>query len=140
MTFVDALPTVNACLNATSAVLLLLGRRAIAGKDVTRHRNLMLAALLSSSVFLVFYLTRFYLTGAHKFVGAPWLRWTYLAILVSHMILAVATVPLVFRSIWLGLKDRIAEHRRIVRFTYPIWVYVSVTGVIVYLMLYHLSG
>lgn len=140
MTFVEALPSVNACLNATSAVLLLAGRRAIAGKDVTRHRNLMLGALLASSVFLVFYLLRFYLTGAHRFVGDPWLRGLYLLILFSHMILAVATVPLVFRSIWLGLKDRIAEHRRVVRFTYPIWVYVSVTGVVVYLMLYHVSG
>lgn len=140
MTFTEALPTVNAVLNATSAVLLLVGRRAAARHDVPRHRATMLAALGTSSVFLVLYLTRFYLTGTHRFVGAPALKVVYLAILFSHMLLAIATVPLVFRSIFLGLRARIDEHRRLVRFTYPIWVYVSVTGVVVYLMLYHVSG
>ena len=140
MTFVEILPSVNATLNATSAVLLLLGRRAAAKRDVPVHRGFMLAALGTSSVFLVLYLTRYYLTGTHHFIGPEPLRILYLLILFTHMALAVATVPLVFRSIFLGLKNRVAEHRRLVRFTYPIWMYVSVTGVVVYVMLYHLSG
>jgi putative membrane protein len=140
MTFIEVLPTLNATLNATSAVLLFTGRRAAGPGTVLRHRNRMLSALAASTLFLVFYLLRFYLTGSHRFVGSPALRYVYLGILFSHMILAVVTVPLVFRSIFLGLKDRIAEHRRLVRYTYPIWMYVSVTGVVVYVMLYHLSG
>lgn len=138
--FADALPTINACLNATSAILIFAGRRAAARHEADKHKRLMLSALLASSVFLALYLTRFYLTGTHRFVGADVLRYAYLAILFSHMILAVLVVPLVFRSIFLGLKGRIDEHRRIVRFTYPIWAYVSITGVVVYVMLYHLSG
>ena len=140
MTFTEILPSVNATLNGTSAVLLLLGRIAASRHAVRTHRALMLSALGTSTVFLALYLTRFYLTGTHRFVGPDGLRYAYLGILFSHMILAILTVPLVFRSIFLAWKARIPEHRRLVRYTFPIWMYVSITGVVVYFMLYHVSA
>ncbi len=139
MAIADLLPTVNACLNATSAVLLFVGYRAIRAKRIARHRMAMQSAFVTSAIFLVSYLTRFYLTGAHHFPGDGWLKIVYLAILFSHMVLAVATVPLVLRTLYLARAKRFVEHRRIARFTFPIWMYVSVTGVIVYMMLYHLA-
>lgn len=140
MTFVEVLPKLNACLNGTSALLIFLGAQRAAAHQPERHRTLMLSAFGTSSLFLFFYLLRFYLTGTHRFEGADWLRYLYLFILFSHMLLAISVVPLVFRAMFLGLKNRIAEHRKVVRWAYPIWLYVSVTGVVVYVMLYHLSG
>ena len=139
MSFADVLPSVNATLNATSAVLLFVGYRAIRAKRIAQHRAAMQAAFVTSAVFLVSYLTRFYLTGAHHFPGGGWLKIAYLAILFSHMVLAVATVPLVLRTLYLARADRFVEHRKIARITFPIWMYVSVTGVIVYVMLYHVA-
>jgi putative membrane protein len=139
MTVVDALPTVNAALNFTSAVLLLNGWLAIRKKRVAAHRFSMQAAFVTSSIFLVSYLTRFYLTGAHRFPGTGALKVAYFLILFTHMILAVATVPLVLRTLFLARAARWAEHRKIARITFPVWMYVSVTGVVVYVMLYHLA-
>jgi putative membrane protein len=139
MSFAEVLPSINATLNGTSAVLLFVGYRAIHTKRVALHRLCMQAAFVTSAVFLVCYLTRFYLTGAHHFPGGGWLRTLYLTILITHMILAVATVPLVLRTLFLARAARFAEHRRIARWTFPVWMYVSVTGVIVYMMLYHLA-
>ena len=134
---ITALPEINAGFNGLSGLLLLSGRVAIARGRRVVHRNLMLAALGSSALFLVGYLTRVATTGPKHFAGeGPW-KAIYLVILVTHMILAVAVVPLALTSAWLGLKDRIATHRRVTRWSFPIWMYVSVTGVIVYLMLYH---
>lgn len=99
----------------------------------------MVAAFVTSAVFLGCYLTRVYLTGTTRFVRAAWLRNSYLAILVSHMILAVIVLPMILRTIFLALDKRFLEHRRIARWTYPIWLYVSITGVVVYVMLYHLA-
>ncbi|MSP59960.1 MAG: DUF420 domain-containing protein [Myxococcales bacterium] len=132
----DLLAAVNACLNGTAGVLLLLGRCAIKRKLVALHRKLMVSAFVVSSVFLVCYLTRVYLTGTHKFPGTGWSKTLYLAVLLSHMALASVTPFLAIRSLQLALTRRIEQHRRLVRFTWPIWMYVSVTGVIVYLMLY----
>ena len=139
MTFVEALPTVNATLNATSAVLLLLGRRAAKAHAVERHRKTMLAAVATSALFLVFYLVRWSLTGTHRFVGPPGIRAAYLVLLATHMLLAIVVVPMVLRSLQLGLARRDAAHRKLVRWTFPVWLYVSVTGVVVYVMLYHLA-
>ena len=97
----------------------------------------MQGAFITSAIFLVCYLTRFYLTGAHRFPGTGWLKIVYLTILFSHMVLAVVTVPLVLRTLYLARRARFREHRRIARFTFPVWMYVSVTGVVVYVMLYH---
>jgi uncharacterized membrane protein YozB (DUF420 family) len=139
LSFADVLPSINATLNGTSAVLLLVGYRAIRTKRVALHRFSMQAAFVTSAVFLVCYLTRFYLTGAHHFPGGGWLKALYLTILITHMILAVVTVPLVLRTLFLARAARFAEHRKIATVTLPVWMYVSVTGVIVYVMLYHVA-
>jgi len=139
MTLADALPTVNAALNATSAVLLFAGWRAIRAGRRDVHRALMLCACGSSTLFLASYLTRIALTGTHRFPGTGLLRAAYLVVLGSHTVLAVAALPLVLRTLFLALRERFPEHRRIARWTLPIWLYVSVTGVVVYVMLYHLG-
>ena len=126
----------NAALNATSATLLFLGWRAIRSGGRIRHRNLMLAALGTSALFLVGYLTRIALTGTHRFPGDGWLRTGYLLLLGSHTLLAAAIVPLIAVTLWLAWKGRFDAHRRIARYTFPAWLYVSVTGVLVYVMLY----
>jgi putative membrane protein len=139
VTLEAALPTVNALLNATSALLLFAGWRAIRNGNRDRHRNLMIAACASSTLFLATYLTRVALTGTHRFPGEGALKAAYLAVLGSHTVLAAITLPLVLRTLFLALRARFPEHRRIARWTFPVWMYVSVTGVLVYLMLYHLA-
>jgi putative membrane protein len=130
---------VNAALNATSATLLVLGWRAIRAGRRDVHRRRMLAACATSALFLVSYLVRVALTGTHRFAGEGALRAVYLAVLGTHTVLAAAVVPLVLRTAWLPLRGRFDEHRRIARVTLPVWMYVSVTGVLVYVMLYHLA-
>lgn len=139
MSLVDALPSVNAAFNATSAVLMLSAWRAIKRGRRDLHWRLMVGALAASTLFLVGYLTRTALTGTHKFEGEPWLRGLYLVILFSHMLLAMAVVPLVLRAVYLGARGRYGKHKRVVRWALPIWAYVSITGVVVYVMLYHVS-
>lgn len=139
MTLAELLPPVNATLNATSGVLVVLGWRAIRAGDRERHRALMLAAFGSSVLFLAGYLTRVALTGTHAFPGGGALRVVYLAVLASHTVLAAAAAPLVLRTLFLALRARFPDHRRIARYTLPIWMYVSATGVAVYVMLYHLA-
>lgn len=138
--WVDLLPTVNASFNAVSACFVVAGWRFVRAGQVALHRKCMGAALVASSLFLVGYLTRYALTGTTRFVGSPGLRLAYLTILWSHMLLAVVTVPLVLRTVYLAVTGRLDEHRRIVPYTLPIWLYVSVTGVVVYVMLYHVSA
>lgn len=132
-------PALNAGLNLTSFVLLVLGRVAIARGDAALHKRRMLMAFTASSVFLVSYLVRFATTGAHKYPGDGADKIVYLVILMSHMVLAVVLVPLVFRALQLALRARFDAHKRVVKLAWPIWAYVSVTGVLVYLMLYHLA-
>ena len=132
------LPALNACLNATSALFLLLAYRAIRRREIDRHRALMLAAAITSAVFLASYLTYHALVGSVRFTGQGPVRIVYFAILISHTILAIAVLPLVLRTLYLGLRRRDDKHRRIARWTFPIWLYVSVTGVVVYVMLYRL--
>jgi putative membrane protein len=132
------LALVNALLNGTSAALIFAGRRAIAAKNRALHKKLMLSAFGTSSLFLTSYLTRVALTGTHKDPHTGLFHVTYLLVLFSHMTLAVAVVPLVLIALAHGLKDRIPKHKKIVKYTYPIWLYVSVTGVVVYVMLYRL--
>jgi uncharacterized membrane protein YozB (DUF420 family) len=135
----NALAPVNALLNTSSTVLLIVGYLAVRRKNVPVHRASMIGAFVASCVFLVGYLTRFALTGSHRFPDLGWVRAAYLVILFSHMVLAVVTVPLVLRTLFLAYKKRFEAHRKIARITYPIWLYVSFTGVLVYLMLYHLA-
>lgn len=139
MTLAEFLPTLNAILNTTSAVFLFLGWRAIRGGRRDLHRNFMIAACASSVLFLASYLTRVALTGTHRFPGDGALKTVYLVVLATHTVLAAAILPMVLRTLWLSLHARYAEHRRIARWTLPVWMYVSVTGVAVYVMLYHLA-
>ena len=139
MSLVDLLAPLNALLNATAGLLLFLGWRAIKRGDREVHRRFMIGAVSVSALFLVSYLTRVALTGTHRFPGEGALRWLYLAILVSHTILAVAVAPMALRSLALGWTGRIERHRRLARITFPIWLYVSATGVVVYLMLYQVA-
>ena len=139
MTLVSSLALLNACLNATAGVLLALGYNAIRQRRIEKHQRLMRAAFIVSCVFLVSYLTRYSLSGDTPYRGQGWLRPLYFSILISHVFLAICTVPLVLRTLYLARKERFQEHRRIARITFPVWTYVSATGVIVYLMLYQLS-
>ena len=134
------LAPVNAGLNLTAAVLLLTGFVFIKKGDRENHRRSMLAAFTASGLFLVFYVARFSLTGTHTFAGEGLARTVYLTILFSHMVLAVVVVPMVLRLIYLAFRQRFEEHRRLARWTFPIWLYVSVTGLVVYVLLYHVYG
>lgn len=134
------LAPVNAGLNLTSTILLLAGFWFIKHGEVGRHRMAMLGAVASSTLFLVFYLLRFSLTGTHRFAGEGFAKVAYLGILFSHMILAVVVVPLVLRLLHLAWKERFRSHARLARWTFPIWLYVSVTGLVVYILLYHVYG
>ncbi len=132
-------PALNAMLNASSALFLGFGRWAIAKRRIPLHRSAMIAAFTASSLFLVSYLARYAISGTHKYPGADWDKTVYVVILMSHMVLAMVLLPLALRTLYLGLKRRDARHKRIARWTWPIWIYVSVTGVAVYGMLYQLA-
>jgi len=136
----DLLAPLNAALNLSSAVLLVFGYRFIRRGDRALHRRCMLGAVTASALFLVFYVLRFSLTGSHSFAGPPRARTFYLTVLLSHMVLAVVVLPLVLRLLWLARQERFNEHRRLARWTFPIWLYVSLTGLFVYVMLYHVYG
>jgi putative membrane protein len=136
----DLLAPVNAGLNLTATLCLLAGWVFIKRRQVRRHRAAMVAAVSASALFLVFYLTRVALTGTHTFAGRGAARTAYLTILFSHMVLAVTVVPLVLRLLYLVRKRRFRDHARLARWAYPIWLYVSVTGIVVYVMLYRIWG
>jgi len=130
------LPAVNAILNATSAVFLSLGFLQIKNKRIDSHRNFMLLAFGASTLFLMSYLVYHGNVGSKPYLGHGIMRGIYFAILIPHVILAAAVLPLSFITLFRGLKMDVERHRRIAKITFPIWLFVSVTGVIVYLMLY----
>jgi putative membrane protein len=132
------LPTLNAALNSLSAVFLCAGYIFIRAKNIRAHRASMLAAFACSVLFLVSYLVYHYQVGSVAYKGQGGIRIVYFTILITHTILATAVVPLVLFTLSRALREKYPEHRRIARWTFPIWLYVSVTGVIVYLMLYQL--
>lgn len=132
------LPTLNACLNGLSALFLMLGYASIRAGRREVHRAFMLAAVISSAVFLVSYLVYHSQVGSVRFRGEGLVRTVYFAILISHTVLAVLVVPLVITTLFRAGRGDFAAHRRIARFTLPVWAYVSVTGVVVYFMLYRL--
>ncbi len=134
----DFLPTLNAFLNSTSFVLLVIGRRFIKKGNRHAHKKCMISAVLTSVLFLISYLTYHYYHGATRFAGEGWIRPVYFTILTSHTILAAAIVPLVIITLRRGLQEIFDKHKRIARWTYPLWLYVSVTGVVIYIILYHL--
>ncbi|NIR44794.1 MAG: DUF420 domain-containing protein [Gemmatimonadetes bacterium] len=136
MITVSDLPALNATLNGLSAVLLVSAYLAIRRRRVSLHRGLMLSAVGVSILFLASYLYYHYHAGTTRFSGTGLVRVVYFAILISHTILAMAIVPLVIVTLTFALRERFVKHRRIARVTYPTWLYVSVTGILVYLMLY----
>ena len=137
---VSALPTLNAFLNGTSAVFLTIGYAFIRLKKVTAHMTCMLTAFGVSSLFLISYLIYHYHVGSVLFGGTGWIRPVYFTLLISHIVLAVCIVPLASMTIYRAWTAQFEKHMRIARWTLPLWLYVSVTGVIVYWMLYHLYG
>jgi uncharacterized membrane protein YozB (DUF420 family) len=133
------LPTLNAALNATSAALLVLGWFLIRAGRRDAHRRAMTAALACSALFLVSYLSYHAQVGSVRFRGTGAVRTVYLAILLTHTVLAAAVAPLAVTVFVLARRGRFATHRKLARWALPVWLYVSVTGVVVYLMLYRLS-
>lgn len=131
-------PAIEACLNTISAVLLATGYVFIRRKQIRAHKACMLSAFVTSAAFLVFYLSEHYLRGIIYFQGRGAIRTFYLGLLGTHSVLAAVIVPLVLITLYRALRQRFALHKRIARWTLPIWLYVSLTGVAVYWMLYHL--
>ena len=137
---ISILPTLNAFLNGTSAVLLPVGFIFIRLRKVTAHKTCMVTAFGVSSLFLISYLIYHYQAGSVPFVGTGWIRPVYFTLLTSHIVLAACIVPLALMTIYRAWTEQFEKHMRIARWTLPLWLYVSVTGVIVYWMLYHLNG
>ncbi|MFQ5802625.1 MAG: DUF420 domain-containing protein [Candidatus Methylomirabilales bacterium] len=135
---ISGLPAVNAFLNGTSAVLLTIGYLFIRRKKVTSHKICMVTAFGVSCLFLVSYLIHHYQVGSIPFTGQGWIRPVYFTLLISHVILAALVVPLALTTLYRALSAQFDTHAKIARWTLPIWLYVSVTGVLVYVMLYQL--
>lgn len=135
---ISDLPTLNAILNSISAILLTIGYVFIKQKNRHAHRACMVSAFTTSTLFLASYLIYHFNVGSVKFQGQGAVRIVYFSILLTHTVLAVVIVPMIFVTFARALKGNFPQHRRIAKWTLPIWLYVSVTGVIVYLMLYHL--
>lgn len=136
--YISYLPHLNAILNSTSAILLIAGYRFIRNRRINAHRNCQLTALTTSTLFLISYLTYHYYHGTTRFLGQGIVRPLYFTILITHTILAVVIVPLILLTLYRAVRLDFVRHRRIARWTLPLWLYVSVTGVIVYLMLYQI--
>lgn len=132
------LPAVNATLNASSFLLLLSGFYFIRKKQITTHRACMIAAVIVSILFLTSYLIYHAQVGSVKFTKTGWVRPVYFTILLTHTILAMAIVPMAVITLFRALKERFDKHRKIARWTLPVWMYVSITGVVIYFMLYQL--
>ena len=136
MISVHSLPAINASLNALSGVLLLIGYVLIRNRRVAQHRLCMIAAFTTSSLFLVCYVIYHAQVGSVRFTREGYVRPLYFTILITHVTLAAAVLPLAIVTLSRGLQRHFARHRKIARWTFPIWLYVSVTGVLVYVLLY----
>jgi len=135
---VAVLPHLNAVLNATSTILLLLGFGLIRSGNRETHRKIMVSALIVSSVFLVSYLIYHFTAPVFVYRGPAWSRPVYFALLISHVILAIVATPLVAVTAWRALHGSFDRHRALARWTLPVWLYVTTTGVVIYAILYHL--
>ena len=129
------LPALNSLLNATTTILLILGYRAIKAKQTERHIKLMLSATLTSGLFLVSYITYHHFQGDTKFLAQGFVRPVYFTILISHIVLSIPLVPMVFTTLYHAFKKNHQKHKAIAKKTFPIWMYVSVTGVLIYVFL-----
>ena len=132
------LPALNAALNLSAAILIGIGFYFIKQKNIRAHKLCMISALAVSTLFLTSYLIYHYNVGSVRFTGRGWIRGVYLTILLTHTVLAAVAAPMVLSTSFFALKGRFASHIRIARWTFPVWMYVSITRVVVYLMLYHL--
>ncbi len=130
-------PVINASLNGASTVLLLVGRWFISQRRIAAHRATMITAVITSALFLTSYLYYHAHVGSVHFQGTGWSRPLYFTLLISHVLLAIVIVPMVIITLTRALRERFDRHRAIARWTFPLWLYVSVTGVLVYFMLYH---
>ncbi len=130
-------PVINASLNGASTVLLLVGRWFISQRRIAAHRATMITAVVTSALFLTSYLYYHAHVGSVHFQGTGWSRPLYFTLLISHVLLAIVIVPMVLITLTRALRERFDRHRAIARWTFPLWLYVSVTGVLVYFMLYH---
>lgn len=139
MVQISDLPTVNATLNTISAILLTLGYVLIRQRRIEAHKRCMLAAFAVSVLFLISYVIYHANAGSTPFTRQGWIRPVYFTILISHIILAFVIVPLAIRTLYLAWRERFEKHRRIAKITLPIWLYVSVTGVLIYIMLYQMG-
>lgn len=137
MTTAAVLPHVNAFLNAVSTVLLLVGFAMIRRGDRQRHKQVMLSALAVSAVFLASYLVYHFTAPIFVFAGEGWIRPVYYVILVTHVVLATVVTPMIAVLVWRALTGKFDKHKKLARWTLPTWLYVTVTGVVIYLMLYH---
>jgi uncharacterized membrane protein YozB (DUF420 family) len=135
---VTDLPALNACLNSISAVLLGAGYYFIRRREIKRHRLSMIAAFTCSCLFLTSYLIYHYHVGSVPFTGQGWIRPVYFTILITHIILAATIVPLALITLYRAWRGQFDRHKSIARWTWPLWMYVSVTGVVIYVMLYQL--
>lgn len=133
-------PAINAMLNGSAAIFLIAGGFAIRARAIDLHRRCMVTAFGASTVFLVSYLIRFATTGAHRYPGTGADKTFYLVLLGTHTVLAAAAVPLILRALWFAWSAQYPRHRRAARWAYPVWLYVSITGVAVYGMLYHYAA
>jgi len=138
--WIGSLPTVNAVLNCFAALLIIWGVFAVKiKKSEVLHKKLMISGVLVSSIFLLFYLIYHYFVGSVPFTGTGWIRGLYFTILIPHIILAALVLPLILLAIYFALADNKEKHKKIVHWAFPIWIYVSLSGVAVYVMLYHLT-
>ena len=135
---VTDLPALNASLNLISAILLGIGYYFIRRRNIPAHRACMIASLISSTAFLTFYVIYHYHVGSVPFTKQGWIRPVYFLILIPHVLLAIVVLPFILRTAYLGLTSNFSKHVRVARWTFPVWMYVSITGVLVYLMLYRL--
>jgi len=133
---IPIMPSISVVLNATSAVLLIIGYRAIRRRNIIRHRRVMLSALASSTAFLTVYIINHALNGSTPYPFDDMTRPLYFIVLIPHIILAAAMVPFIIAGVVMALKGNFARHARLMRWVFPVWTYVSATGVLVYLMLY----
>jgi len=133
---VSDLPSINAALNAVSSVFLLLGYILIKQRQPQKHKKMMIAAVMTSALFLVSYLIYHYSAGSVPYPRHDWTRPVYFAVLIPHVILAAIMVPFIMAALYFALKARFDRHRKIVRWVWPVWMFVSLSGIIVYLMLY----
>lgn len=138
MLAIDQLPALNAGLNALSTVFLFLGYYFIKRGQKNQHRFCMITAFCTSAIFLTSYLIYHYNTGHTVFKDPSWFRPIYLSLLASHIILAVVIVPLILMAFWFAFKAKWERHKKIVRWAWPLWIYVSITGVVVYFILYQI--